>query len=82
MNLYTVGDYRSDWVCYCFATTVNRARTMVADHFGEKYIHMRGSLLKRGVNVSCPVVVDCAEHELYPKVVECGYRYAEDGDTE
>lgn len=75
MNLYSVGYYLSNWCVYVFAPTRNRAKAMVAELYGEEYIHMRCKTLRKGVNVAVPSVVDSEDDEAYKDVLKCGYRY-------
>lgn len=68
-------DKNYDWGCFVFAYTRNKAKAYVAKHFNCEYIDMRSRLLKRGLNLSYPMIVDCPEDTGYDLVLKCGYSY-------
>lgn len=78
MNLYMVLDSNYDWCCFAFDTSRNRAKMRVAESFGVDYIEMRCKTLKKGVNVSVPMLVTYPDDEGYDIVLSCGYHYATD----
>lgn len=78
MNLYVVSPSNYEWDCYVFETTRGKARLRVARCFGIEYTDTRSKLLKRGVNVPEPMVVDDESSPGYDMVLKCGYHYEEE----
>ena len=80
MNLYLVHSCESEWVCYCFAHSANKAKTLVAHELDEQYINMRYNTLYRGANVPFEVAVLDDEQPEYKYVKQCGFEYEEEYD--
>lgn len=80
MNLYLVHSCKSEWDCYCFAYSANKAKMLVAHEMGEEYINMRYDTLYRGANVPIEVAVLDNEHPEYKYVKQCGFKYEEERD--
>lgn len=78
MNLYLVHSCESEWGCYCFAHSANKAKMLVAHEMDDEYINMRYETLRRGVNVPFEVVVLDDEQPEYEHVKRCGFEYKED----
>ena len=78
MNLYSVSDNSCDWCCYIFETTRNKAKMRCAKHFFFDYIDARCKLLKRGVNVPEPMIVDDEDCPGYDVVLKCGYKFLQE----
>lgn len=54
MNLYRVYPKDSNWSCFCFADTRNRAKTLVAHEFDDTdYIDLRCEKKASGVERRC-----------------------------
>jgi hypothetical protein len=75
MNLYQVWDDEYERYCFVFDISRNRAKAMVAEHFGLEYISMRCKTLKKGVNFDFITIVESDKDEAYNVVLACGYRY-------
>lgn len=76
MNLYMVTDSNYEWCCFVFDTSRNRAKLQVSKYFDESYISLRCKTLKKGINLSQPMLVDYPEAEGYDIVLDCGYHFA------
>ena len=81
MNLYMVTDSNYEWCCFVFETSRNRAKLWVSKSFDESYISLRCKTLKKGINLSLPMLVDDVDSEGYDIVLECGYRFATEDET-
>ena len=57
MNLYLVRSCESEWGCYCFAHSPNKAKMLVSHEMNDKYINMRYTTLYGGANVPFEAVV-------------------------
>ena len=79
MNLYVVSPSNYELDCYVFETTRGKARLRVARCFGIEYTDTRSKLLKRGVNVPEPMVVDDTDSPGYDIVKKLGFGYAQGG---
>lgn len=82
MNLYWVYICESEWGCYCFAHSPNKAKMLVAHEFDVKHTDMRYKTLEKGVNVSFEAAVSCEEQPEYEHVKRCGFEYAENEEDE
>ena len=80
LNLYMVLDSDYDWCCFAFDTSRNRAKLSVAQEFGYEYTDMRCKTLRKGVNVSLPMLVTHPEDKGYEIVQNCGYEFGKDED--
>lgn len=80
LNLYMVMDSNYDWCCFAFDISRNKAKLSVAQEFDQEYTDMRCKTLKKGVNISVPMLVTCPEDKGYDIVQSCGYEYREDAD--
>ena len=75
MDLYLVYDINYDWCCFAFNSSRNRAKLSVSKEFGTEYIDMRCKTLKKGVNVSEPMLVTHPDDYGYDIVKNFGYEY-------
>lgn len=80
LNLYMVMDSNYDWCCFAFDSSRNRAKMSVAEKFSCDYTEMRCKTLKKGVNVSVPMLVTHPDDTGYDIVKSCGYGYKEEED--
>ena len=78
MNLYIVYSCESEWGCYCFARSANKAKMLVAHEMDDEYVNMRCKMLRRGVNEPWEVAVVSEDDEAYAYVKQCGFEYKED----
>lgn len=78
MNLYLVYSCESEWGCYCFAHSANKAKMLVSYEMDDEYINMRYKTLYRGANVPFEVVVLDDEQSEYQYVKQCGFKYEEE----
>ena len=78
MNLYLVHSRESEWGCYCFAHSANKAKRLVAKAMDYEYANMRYSTLRRGVNEPWEVVVESEDDAAYAYVKQCGFEYGWD----
>ena len=78
MNLYLVHSCESEWGCYCFAHSANKAKQLVAHEMDDEYVNMRYSTLRRGVNAPWEGVVADEDDAAYAYVKQCGFEYNED----
>ena len=69
-------DNNYDWWCFVFDTSLNRAKKRVADEFYCDYIDMRCKTLKKGVNISIPMLVTHPDDNGYDIVFDYGFHYA------
>ena len=81
MNLYMVTDSNYEWCCFVFDTSRNRAKLWVSNHFDESYISLRCKTLRKGINLSQPMLIDDPASEGYNLVLECGYRFATEDEV-
>lgn len=77
MNLYLVHSCESEWGCYCFARSANRAKQIVAHEMNDEYVNMRYKTLKRGVNIPLETAVTDKDHFAYAHLQRCGFEYKE-----
>lgn len=80
LNLYMVMDSQYDWCCFAFDISRNKAKLSVAQEFDYEYTEMRCKTLKKGINVSLPMLVTHPDDKGYDIVKACGFEYGKEED--
>lgn len=80
LNLYQVRScYEpNEYCCYVIEETRGRAKAWAAGEFGEDFCDMRCYTLKKGVNATEPLLIECETDKGYDIVQECGYGYIDE----
>lgn len=73
MNLYMCNYDEAEWICYVFAETRGKARSLFHEFFdsgsGEQFIWVRSKLIGTSDAIDTPTVVDSERHNGYPAVL-------------
>lgn len=67
-----------EWVCYVFAATCGKAKSLFNTHFSEysgDFIYVRANIIGKSESIEKPSVVDCESHKDYWAVVALGGGY-------
>jgi len=78
MNLYECHYPEGEWICYVFAETRGKAKSLFNSFFDGEFVDVRIRYIGKSDAIETPSVVDRKSHKDYPAVLALCDGYVEE----